>query len=223
MRHNVLPELAAAVAAFSHAEISGILYSPKGPAMYTRRFWVDTETTGLDSRKHFAFQISYFIEENNRILAERTLEMCPANYEHFVFDKEAEAVHGYSKERIQSLPAESEQYKILIGDLQQFAQDRLTLTGYNIQFDLYFLQALFNRNKPAGRKTSFFYEYFDYMPCDIMQFVQGCRIAGTLDLPGISLEKVCGHLGICVDGAHNSMTDIVNTKAVFDTLVGRKA
>jgi DNA polymerase III epsilon subunit-like protein len=216
--------------------------------MYTRRFWVDTETTGLDwkagsvprqynkfsyptknpatsgvlhSRKHFAFQISYLIEENNRILAERTLEMRPDNYEQFYFDKEAEAVNGYSKEKILSLAPEAEQYKILLADLQQFAQNRLTLTGYNISFDIHFLQALFNRNKPAGKKKSVFYDYFDYMPCDIMQFVQGCRIAGKLDLPGISLEKVCEHLGINIEGAHNSMADIVNTKAVFDRLIDR--
>jgi DNA polymerase-3 subunit epsilon len=189
--------------------------------MYTRRFWVDTETTGLDSRKHFAFQASYFIEENGHAFVKRTLEMRPDNYEQFDFDKEAETVHGYSKEKIVSLASEAEQYKILLADLQQFAQNRLTITGYNIEFDIYFLQALFNRNKPAGKKNSVFYDYFDYMPCDIMQFVQACRIAGKLDLPSIKLEKVCEHLGISIEGAHNSMTDIVNTKAVFDRLIDR--
>jgi DNA polymerase-3 subunit epsilon len=188
--------------------------------MYTRRFWVDTETTGLDSRKHFAFQVSYFIEENNCILVERTLEMRPDNYDHFAFDKEAEAVHGYSREKIVSLVPEQEQYKILLADLQQFAHNRLTLTGYNIQFDIYFLEALFIRNNPAGEGKSVFYDYFDYMPCDIMQFVQAYRIAGKLDLPSIELEKVCDYLGISIEGAHNSMTDIVNTKAVFDRLIG---
>jgi oligoribonuclease (3'-5' exoribonuclease) len=190
--------------------------------MYTRRFWVDTETTGLDSRKHFAFQVSYFIEEKNLIIMERTLEMRPDNYEQFEFTKEAEDVHGYPKEKILSLAPEVEQYNVLLEDLKEFAQNRLTITGYNIQFDIYFLEEFFKRNNPAGKGESLFYNYFDYMPCDIMQFVQAYRIAGKLDLPSIELEKVCEHLGISIAGAHNSMTDIVNTKAVFDRLIGRK-
>jgi len=79
-------------------------------------FWTDTETTGLDSRRHFAFQISYFIAEGKKILIQRTLEMRPDNYDDFVFDSRAEDVHGYSRERILSFPSESEQYKVLIDD-----------------------------------------------------------------------------------------------------------
>jgi hypothetical protein len=53
--------------------------------MTTRRFWVDTETTGLDSRKHSAFQIAYRIEENGKILFQRSLKTRPDNYEEFAF------------------------------------------------------------------------------------------------------------------------------------------
>jgi DNA polymerase III epsilon subunit-like protein len=189
--------------------------------MYTRRFWVDTETTGLDSRKHFAFQISYLIEENNRLLLERTLEMRPDNYKQFEFDSEAEDIHGYSKEKILSLPSESEQFGVLLKDLQQYGENRLTITGYNVSFDIYFLRALFARNESSNRKAKKFYDYFDYMHCDVMQLVQAHRVAGKLDLPSIELEKVCRHFGISTEGAHNSMVDIVNTKAIFDRLVDR--
>ncbi|MFP3043758.1 hypothetical protein LQZ19_18255 [Treponema primitia] len=197
--------------------------------MYTRRFWVDTETTGLDSRKHFAFQISYFIEENNRLLLERTLEMHPDNYEQFEFDPEAEDVHGYSKEKILSFSSESEQFSVFLEDLRQYGKNRLTITGYNVLFDIHFLRALFARetalrnarNEPSNPETTDFYNYFDYMYCDVMQLVQAHRVAGKLNLPSIELEKVCGHFGISIEGAHHSMTDIVNTKAVFDRLLDR--
>ncbi|MDR1863526.1 MAG: 3'-5' exonuclease [Treponema sp.] len=189
--------------------------------MYTRRFWVDTETTGLNPKKHFAFQISYLIEADNKILLERTLEMCPDNYEGFEFTKEAEKIHGYSRAKIRSLPPETEPYSVLLEDLRQFAENRLTITGYNIPFDIYFLKAFFARHKPAGTRKGLFYQYFDYMYCDVMQLVQAHRIAGKLNLPSIELEKVCTHLGISVEGAHNSMIDILNTKAVFDRLIDR--
>jgi DNA polymerase III epsilon subunit-like protein len=197
--------------------------------MYTRRFWVDTETTGLDSRKHFAFQISYLIEENNRLILERTLEMRPDNYKQFEFDPEAEDVHGYSREKILSLPSEAEQFGVLLGDLQQYGKNRLTITGYNVSFDIYFLRALFARettlqnarNESPDPRATKFYDYFDYLHCDVMQLVQVHRVAGKLDLPSIELEKVCRHFDINTEGAHNSMVDIVNTKAVFDKLVDR--
>jgi DNA polymerase III epsilon subunit-like protein len=187
--------------------------------MYTRRFWVDTETTGLDPGKHFAFQISYLIEEDNRILLERTLETRPDNHDEFEFTGEAEKIHGYSREKIQSLAPEPEQYGVLVEDLRQFAENRLTITGYNISFDIKFLKAFFRRNKPAGTQGSLFSRYFDYMYCDVMQLAQAQRIAGKLNLPSIELVKVCAYLGISVQGAHNSMIDIRNTRAVFNRLI----
>jgi DNA polymerase III epsilon subunit-like protein len=189
--------------------------------MYTRRFWVDTETTGLDPKRHFAFQISYLIEENGKVLLDRTLEMHPDDHRTFEFTKEAERVHGYSRGEILSLAPESEQFGILLEDLRRFAGNRLTLTGYNIPFDIDFLQAIFTRCKPERTGPNSFYKYFDYMYCDVMQLVQAHRIAGKLNLPSIELDKVCEYLGISTQGAHNSMTDIRNTKAVFDILVSR--
>jgi uncharacterized protein YprB with RNaseH-like and TPR domain len=187
--------------------------------MYTRRFWVDTETTGLDAGKHFAFQISYFIEENNTVLVKRTLETHPENYEHFKFSGDAEKVHGFSKEKIISFPPEPEQYAILLDDLRRFAKKRLTITGYNVSFDICFLEAFFNRNNPGRSGKKVFYGFFDYMYCDIMQLAQAHRIAGKLELPSIQLEKVCRHLGISTEGAHHSMIDILNTRAVFERLL----
>jgi DNA polymerase III epsilon subunit-like protein len=186
--------------------------------MYTRRFWVDTETTGLDPREHFAFQISYLIEESGRILLRRTLEMRPENYTMFKFDKDAENVHGYFREKIIAFAPEAEQYQAFLADLRQFAKDRLTIAGYNIDFDIRFMRELFNRNNPDGTGEKVFYSFFDYMPCDVLQLAQACRIAGKLDLPNIDLESVCRYFGISTEGAHHSMTDILNTKAVFDKL-----
>jgi DNA polymerase III epsilon subunit-like protein len=188
--------------------------------MYTRRFWLDTETTGLDARKHFAFQISYLIEENNVILFKRTLEARPENHAQFEFSGEAGRIHGFSKEKILSLPPEPEQYAILIDDLRLFAGKRLTITGYNVSFDICFLEAIFKRVNAGRSGKKVFYEFFDYMYCDIMQLVQAHRIAGKLDLPSIQLEKVCQHFGISTKGAHHSMTDILNTRAVFERLFG---
>jgi DNA polymerase III epsilon subunit-like protein len=180
-----------------------------------KHFWVDTETTGLDSRKHFAFQISYLIEEEGEILFKRTLEMRPDNYADFEFTAEAEQVHGFSKEKVIALAPESEQFKILLSDLDAYADKQLTICGYKIDFDIYFLKELFGRNA----KWNLFYRYFYPMPFDVLQFAQGFRVAGLLNLPNLELETVCAHFAIDTSGAHNSMADIENTYTVYRRLL----
>jgi DNA polymerase III epsilon subunit-like protein len=183
--------------------------------MYTKRFWVDTETTGLNPKKHFAFQISYLIEENNALLHRRTLETRPDLYGEYEFSLGAEDVHGFTREKIISFLPEPQAMDILIDDLERHGGGRLTIAGYNVNFDTGFIKALFRR---TGRQKEF-NKYFDYLTCDVMQFVQACRVAGIISLPHINLESVCKHFGINTEGAHNSMTDILNTKVVFDKLV----
>jgi DNA polymerase III alpha subunit (gram-positive type) len=175
---------------------------------------VDTETTGLNYKKHFAFQISYFIEEGNSILHRRTLEMRPVLYDEYEFSQEAEDVHGFTREKIISLLPEPQAVSILINDLEHYGAGKLTLTGYNINFDMGFIKAMLKRTGHAKA----FNRYFDFLTCDVMQFVQACRVAGIISLAHINLESVCRHLGINTEGSHHSMTDINNTKAVFDKL-----
>jgi DNA polymerase III epsilon subunit-like protein len=191
----------------------------KKKQMYTKRFWVDVETTGFDTRRHFAFQMSYLIEENNAVLHRRTLEMRPDRYDSYEFSKEAENVHGYSREQIILFQPEREVLTALIDDLRVYGKKRLTLTGYNINFDIRFLKAMFDRGS-GGNPNNSFYKYFDYMSCDILQFVQAYRIGGIIDLPHIDLESVCRYFGIDTADAHHSMADILNTKAVFDKMIG---
>jgi DNA polymerase III epsilon subunit-like protein len=121
---------------------------------------VDTETTGLDPGKNFAFQISYLIEENGAVLSQSTLELRPDEYKTFKFDKKAEAVHGYSRKKIISMPPESAVFPGLLAELKLRGKGRLTIAGYNVDFDIRFLRALFGRG--AGRDI--FDKYFDHTP-----------------------------------------------------------
>jgi hypothetical protein len=70
-------------------------------------FWIAINTTGPDSQKHLAFQISYFFVLDGDIVCKRTLQMRPDNYEDFEITEEAE-LHGYRKEKIIALaPAQA--------------------------------------------------------------------------------------------------------------------
>ncbi|MDR2489935.1 MAG: 3'-5' exonuclease [Spirochaetaceae bacterium] len=209
-------------------------------------FWVDCETTGLDSRRHFAFQISYIITHNGITRTRRTLSTRPDNHQDFQFDAGARRVHGFSDADIIAMPPETEVFPILIHDLQTYAavpnntndafandiNGKFTIAGYNINFDIRFLKALFFRNAAFFHNALFtnaawdnseklgFDRYFHGMPCDVMQLAQSFRMAGKLNLPNLKLTTVCGHFGFPTEDAHNSLADITNTKRIFDTLIG---
>ena len=197
--------------------------------MYSSIFWVDCETTGLDARKHFAFQISYIITKEGKTLTSRTLSSRPDNYADFQFDAGARHVHGFSDAQIIALPPEKEVFPMLIQDLNAYCSDKLTIAGYNVNFDIRFLKAVFARNAASPNngteysKLAAFYKYFYSMPCDIIQLAQNFRTAGKLNLPNLQLSTVCTHFGIPTQNAHNSMADITNTKRIFDTLMGLPA
>ena len=209
--------------------------------MFNTIFWVDCETTGLDSRKNFAFQISYIITQDGITRTSRTLSMRPDNYADFVFDAGARRVHGFSDAQIIAMPPESEVFPTLIQDLNTYAagtdssndtNDKFIIAGYNINFDIRFIKALFFRNAAFFHNALLssidwenankigFYKYFHAMPCDIMQLAQNFRAAGKLNLPNLQLTTVSAHFNIPTGDAHNSLADITNTKRIFDTLMG---
>jgi DNA polymerase III epsilon subunit-like protein len=182
-----------------------------------RQFWVDTETTGFSARRHFAFQIAYLIEEDGKIIVERALEMRPDCVDAFEISEGARRVHGRSRAEILAMPAESVQYFVLRDDLEKFAGEKLTITGYNVSFDIGFIKALFLRVHPEGNNA--YYTYFSALPCDVLQFAQGLRAAGLLEAPKLTLDALCGALGIPRAGAHDAAVDVAHTRAAFYKLL----
>ncbi|MDR2509155.1 MAG: 3'-5' exonuclease [Spirochaetaceae bacterium] len=185
-----------------------------------RQFWVDTETTGLSARRNFAFQIAYLIEEDGEIAAARTLEMRPDCLEEFEISEGARRVHGRSRDEILAMPPESAQYRLLLDDLEKYQSrsgEKLTVTGYNAAFDIGFIKALFSRVHPEGLKA--YYAYFSGLPCDVLQFAQGLRAAGLLEAPKLTLDALCGVLGIAREGPHDAAVDVAHTRAAFYKLL----
>ena len=185
-----------------------------------RQFWVDMETTGINARRSFAFQIAYLIEDDGEILAERTLEMRPERIDEFEITESARSVHRRSRDEIIAMPLESAQYLTLLDDLQKYGgekTEKMTVTGYNVAFDIAFIKALFARVHPDGAKA--YWTYFSGLHCDVLQFAQGLRIAGLVDTPRLTLDALCRALGIERKGAHNAAVDVAHTRAVFYKLL----
>lgn len=101
-----------------------------------KSIFLDTETTGLKPGQ--IVQLTYIIEENKELFGMK-------NY-FFTVDSveiEAEKVHGFSKERLDSL-SEGFSFADLAPEIQEDLQDGIII-AHNIGFDKKFIDAEFQR------------------------------------------------------------------------------
>jgi DNA polymerase III alpha subunit (gram-positive type) len=176
-------------------------------------FWFDTETTGLDVQKNFVFQIAYIIKKDSEVLIEKTIECRPDNYDNFVFDDKACKTHGYSNEQITAMQSETEGFKEFISDLKQFDGIQLTNCGFNVIFDIRFINAMFARNNMTADD---YYKIFRYKYLDVYWMAWQLRKDGKLPLKSLGLENICDYFNIDHSGAHHAMVDIKNTIKVYE-------
>ena len=194
------------------------------PMRDMRFLWLDTETTGLEPHNSSIFQAAMILVENGKVLAERCFFLNPLSST-ILYDEAAGKIHGYSKEHIASFPPEKTQI-VLITDFLTDARERwqtdgsqtkkLTLCGYNIEFDRKHLQALLARN---GYR---FDDYFSKSEGDVLQQVRAAGRHNLLPkLANQKLETVARHFGIPMEKAHDALCDIRTTRQIARTLYRR--
>lgn len=189
-----------------------------------RRIWIDIETTGIDPEKHFILQLSYIIEEDNKILLTNDLKMQKLNFTEKDIDMKALEVNNINLEEIRTYPPIEEQMKVFISDICK-CFDRNSLynyknkpipCGYNVNFDISFLK------KAMQNIGTDFNNIFSFMYYDVMQVVNGLRLANKFTSENIKLSTVLKVFNLLPeDGSklHNSMVDILLTKKLDEVIM----
>lgn len=164
-----------------------------------KSIFFDTETTGLKPGQ--IGQLTYIIEENNEFVAAKnfffTVDM---------MEPSAEKVHGFSMELLEELSGGKR-----IGDsIQEIKRDfeNATLIAHNVNFDLKFLQAEFDRvGIPLNTKRTF---------CTMNYFKDITQIpAKTGDgLKNPKLEEVVNHYVIDRENIMNATKKLYNCEEV---------
>lgn len=113
-------------------------------------FCTDIETTGLDAKKHEAFEIDFSIESGGVVYCDMCLYLRPENVNSI--DQKALDVNGWTVERLMQLPDRSGQIDKLAAFLDTGSfrsdktMDKMTIVEYGNGLDKRFLRATLGDN-----------------------------------------------------------------------------
>lgn len=175
--------------------------------------FLDTETTGLIPGQYDVIQIAGIIEENNNIIDEFKYKLRPFNPENI--DDESLKINGFTKNQILMFPEPEEVIERLIFMLLPFMADKnILFAGQKTFFDLFFLQALFQKSKDEVRRTINIMQIahnatMDLKTLTLLAMLQGHKIKSN------SLTDVCEYLGVKNEKPHDALSDLRATRECF--------
>lgn len=181
--------------------------------------FIDTETGGIDSKKSALIQMSGIIRVDKKNVEEFNFFIKP-----FVgseVTQEALNVQGRTFLDLEDEKYEEEEivYKKFQDILNKYVdkfdkEDKFVVAGYNVKFDINFLEEFFKRNN-----DKYLFSYIkrrNLDPIDYIPFLQMCNLLP--ELPNNKLGTWCEYFNIPLD-AHDSLNDIRATKdLIFETV-----
>ncbi|MCI4436845.1 MAG: 3'-5' exonuclease [Ignisphaera sp.] len=185
--------------------------------MKRKVLYLDVETTGLNSKINGIHQIAFIVEIDGEIQEMVSLEFRP--FEGCHYDLGAMKYVTWKPEDLQTRIHEEQAFEIIIGTLRKYINaaiygDDFTMVAYNGQFDVGFMQALFERN---GKKYS---NYINYRLVDPLAFLRILHIEGKSNLSSYKLSAVYEAIfGFPFADAHDALADIVATREVYQYLI----
>ena len=175
--------------------------------------YCDVETTGTNPAKHGIIQIGAIIEVDGVVVEECNLKCAP--HEGAAISPDALAISGTERSelenRMTSLEAYTKFRHFLSRHIEQYdREDKCYPAGYNIHFDLNFIQAWFRHHGDKYGIGSFInWRMLDPLP---LLFIKD--FTRQMTLSDYRLETVCRHFGIELH-AHDAMSDIRATRELL--------
>ena len=181
-------------------------------------FYIDVETTGVDSSKHAMVQFSGIIEIDGQ--EKERVDILTSPFPGDLVSKEALEVIGKTIDQLREYPDAKESYRQLLDVTGKYVDkfnraDKFYFIGYNSRFDEDFVRAWFRKCNDNYFGSWFYWPTIDVSNLAAIHFMQN---GGRPD--SFKLMSVAAALGIEVDEdlAHDAMYDIIITKKIFETL-----
>lgn len=178
--------------------------------------WIDIETTGLDKRQNGIIQIAGIVDLTGEVVESFSLNMNPEA----AIDPASQAIHGISPAQIERYPSRQETFERFKTILERYvrpqdAASRFYPGGYNVRFDLGFLDQWFRAMKEPGLGAYFRRERVD--PSVMMKAYQD--YLGNFRMPSWSLRSVASQMGLPFGERHDALEDIRITREIHHRLL----
>jgi len=178
--------------------------------------YFDVETSGLDSSINGIIQLAGIFEVNGNVV--ETFNYSMKLFPNQKFEQSAFEVHGITENDLKNMMQPEEGFEKFLALLDRHINkfnkdDKFYPSGYNVKFDLEFLNQFFKNNG-----NNFFGSYCNWRYIDPLPFLYAMDFGGILSLPNYKLQTVCEYYGINID-AHDSFSDIKATKILIQNII----
>jgi DNA polymerase-3 subunit epsilon len=180
-----------------------------------KKFYFDTETTGLNPEKNDIIQLAGIIEINGEEKERFILEMQPFSYDNI--EQGALDTHKITIDKIKTFQTPQQAYKEIITLFDRYVDkynksDKFIVCGYNVKFDIEFLTNFFKKNN-----NEYLFSYFGAVqdPLPVFGYLKGC---GQINPENLKLVTMCQELNVSLENAHDAMADVSATKKLIEVL-----
>lgn len=174
--------------------------------------YLDTETTGLIPGYHDVIQIAGILEEYGRVTRRFSYKLRP--FYPGRMDQYAQQVNKMVKNAILNFPDPENAICSLFSFLSLYKPGKIIFAGQKTFFDLFFLQALFQKSKYEECRAFNIMHIahnttMDLKTLTLLAILQGHKIKSN------SLEDVCEYFGVKNEKPHDALSDIHATRECF--------
>lgn len=176
--------------------------------------FIDTETTGLDSKLNDIIQIGGLYEEDGKIVEEFNFKCQPKDYNNI--SSKALEVNKITVATMQTYPTADATCKEFLKVLRRSADydNKVSPIGANCKFDIDFLIKFFDKNNGGymGR-------YIDlYSAFDITGVCRALKHLGIIKVSDCKLGTLATYFKVKNENAHDALADAKVTREIYHIL-----
>jgi DNA polymerase III epsilon subunit-like protein len=188
--------------------------------LFKKVLYMDVETTGVEPGKHGIIQLAALMEIGGDVVDTFNMKFQP--HEGAEINPDALKVTNTDPEELKTRTTSSDAYRSFLRWIDKHIgkydkADKAYPAGYNVNFDLSFLDAWFRHHGNKFGTGS----YHNWKMLDPLSLFRLWDFQGQLSLPNYKLQTVCEHFGVQID-AHDALSDIKATRELLQMILGKE-